>query len=115
MTQALVYPRRFCLDANLSHRAAEALSTVGLPFGHVSQHFPHPTIPGRCAASDETLIEWAGETETVLMTADRDFEGVWVRQGTMKRYGVEVIVFGFMPERRPVYLKIGKKASRKAR
>jgi hypothetical protein len=97
MTRVPVYPRSFCLDANLSFRAADALKAVGLPFVHVSEHFPHKSIPGRCGASDETLIEWAGKTETVLVTADDDFQGIWLRQGTMSQFGTEVIVFDFMP------------------
>ena len=96
MTQSVVSPRKFCLDANLSWRAADALKAVDLPFTHISEHFPHK-IHGRCSAHDETIIEWAAKSGTVLVTADEDFQGAWVRQGTMKKFGTEVVVFDFEP------------------
>jgi hypothetical protein len=68
---------------------------VELPFSHVSTVFPQPTgtIPGRCRTPDEDIAKWCGQTSTVLVTIDKDFQTRWVRSGLLAAHGVEVIVF----------------------
>lgn len=83
------------LDANLSYRVAEALRLVGHSVRHVSEvpSLGKGAVKGQQPAEDEDIAKWCGQTETVLVTIDSDFQTRWVRSGALKRAGVEVIVF----------------------
>lgn len=57
---------RLLLDANLSPRVLAALSANGHKARHVGD-------VGLLTATDETILEWAGEHGYVVITADSDF------------------------------------------
>lgn len=86
---------RFCLDANISYKVAQALATVELPFTHVALEPSLGTgrVRGQQPASDKDIAEFCAKTEHVLVTIDSDFRGSWERSGVLARAGVEVIVF----------------------
>jgi len=85
----------FVLDAQISYRVADALALVGLPFLHVSKvpGFGDPAVRGRAPVEDADIAKWCGVTGRILVTADGDFKGRWVRSGLLARHGAEVIVF----------------------
>ncbi|WP_419848714.1 DUF5615 family PIN-like protein [Candidatus Poriferisocius sp.] len=57
---------RFLIDANLSPQVAQALRVAGHEAQHVSQL-------DMLTASDETILKWAAEHDSTLITADSDF------------------------------------------
>lgn len=92
---AASYPRRFCLDANLSYKVAQALTIVELPFVHVAEALPTPpgTPRGRQPRPDSDVAKWCGQTSHVLVTIDTDFHTRWIKTGLLAAHGVEVVVF----------------------
>lgn len=86
---------RFCLDANLSVKVAQALRTVDHDVQHVSEiaALGVGRVRGQQPAEDPDIADYCARTETVLVTIDSDFRGRWVKSGTLSRAGVEVIVF----------------------
>lgn len=95
ISQSTNSSRRFCLDANLSYKTAEALALVEEPVIHVVKALPQfaGPVPGNCSAPDEKIAEWCGATSHVLVTIDTDFIGRWIHSRLLATYGVEVIVF----------------------
>lgn len=90
--------RRYCLDANLSYRLAEALSLVGWPVEHVSSVPGLGTdglAPGRCDAEDPEIGRWCRDTNTVLVTFDDDFKVRRARAWSLTDGGAEVILFEY--------------------
>lgn len=57
---------RLLLDANLSPRLADSLSTAGYTVTHVARL-------GLANATDATIFDYAGSEDLVVVTADSDF------------------------------------------
>jgi len=87
---------RFCLDANLSYRAADAVDSSIAEVIHISRVAELSVDElGRSDASDENIARWCAENEVVLVTCDDDFRGRTARTSALTKYGVEVIVFAY--------------------
>lgn len=85
---------RFCLDANLSFRVAEAIDPNVADVIHVSRVAAlASTARGRSDASDEDVACWCAANERVLVTCDDDFRGRRARTAGLTELGLEVIVF----------------------
>ena len=85
---------RFCLDANLSFRVAEAIDPNVADVIHVSRVAAlAATARGRSDASDEDVARWCAAHERVLVTCDDDFRGRSARTAGLTELGLEVIVF----------------------
>lgn len=90
--------RRYCLDANISYRVADALSLVTWPVTHVSlveELGSDDFLPGRSDATDADIGRWCGETRTVLITLDDDFNARRARAWTMADEGAEVVLLEY--------------------
>ena len=84
---------RFCLDANLSFRVAEAIDPSIADVIHVSRIAAlASTARGRSDASDEDVARWCAANERVLVTCDDDFRGRNARTTGLTETGLEVIV-----------------------
>lgn len=70
---------------------------MGYPIIHIAEQFPDPK-PGNSRAEDPEISAWVGKAGYVLVTQDADFRARWVRAGTLRQDGVEVIVFERMVE-----------------
>ena len=72
-----------------------ALATVEEPVTHVIELCPEYTTstPGQNRAPDDLIAERCSNGGLVLVTADSDFRGRWLRSGVLGNHGVEVIVF----------------------
>lgn len=85
---------RFCLDANLSFRVAEASDPNVADVIHVSRVAALASAArGRSDASDEDVARWCVASERVLVTCDDDFRGRSARTAELTELGLEVIVF----------------------
>ena len=85
---------RFCLDANLSFRVAEAIDPNVADVIHVSRITALASAArGRSDASDEDVARWCATHERVLVTCDDDFRGRTARTAGLTELGLEVIVF----------------------
>ena len=49
--------------------------------------------PGQTKIPDADIAKWCAANQNVLVTADQDFKGRWMRSGLLGTHGVEVIVF----------------------
>ena len=90
--------RRYCLDANISYRVAEALSLVTWPVTHVSlveELGSDDLLLGRSDATDADIGRWCRETRTVLITLDDDFKARRARAWTIAGEGAEVVLFEY--------------------
>ena len=87
---------RFCLDANLSYRAAAAVDPSIADVIHISRvtELSVDAI-GRSDAPDEHVARWCAAKNLVLVTCDDDFRGRTSRTSELTRCGVEVIVFTY--------------------
>lgn len=67
----------------------------GYPITHVVHALPSGATarPGQNRTPDEDIGQWCAQNEYVLVTADEDFRGHWVRGDLFTRHGVEVIAF----------------------
>ena len=64
------------------------------PVRHVHEAVPAPTgVKGQTEAEDPDIASWCASHRYVLVTADSDFKGRWLRSGLLGERGVEVIVF----------------------
>lgn len=85
---------RFCLDANLSFRVAEAIDPSVADVIHVSRVAELTSASrGRSDAPDEDVARWCAANERVLVTCDDDFRGRRARSAGLAELGLEVIVF----------------------
>ncbi|MDE0162660.1 MAG: DUF5615 family PIN-like protein [Acidimicrobiaceae bacterium] len=85
---------RFCLDANLSFRVAEAIDPNVADVIHVSRVAAlASSARGRSDASDEDVARWCAANERVLVTCDDDFRGRRARTSGLTELGLEVIMF----------------------
>lgn len=89
---------RYCLDASLSYRLAEALVLVSWPVTHVSlvPGLVSEGLPsGQCDATDPEIGRWCRDTGTVLVTLDDDFSAKRARAWSLTEGGAEVILFEY--------------------
>ncbi len=85
---------RFCLDANLSFRVAEAIDPNVADVIHVSRVAALAAVArGQSDAPDEDVARWCAANERVLVTCDDDFRGRTARTAGLTELGLEVIVF----------------------
>ena len=83
---------RFCLDANISPRAAAGLDNVI----HVSDvDRLSRTHGGHSNADDYDIAVWCAESGHVLVTCDNDFRSRRQRTRAIELTGVEVVVFTY--------------------
>ena len=83
---------RFCLDANISPRAAAGFDNVI----HVSQvEALSRTDSGHSNAHDYDIAVWRAENDYVLVTCDDDFRSRGQRTQSIQQTGVEVVVLTF--------------------
>ncbi|WP_419838677.1 DUF5615 family PIN-like protein [Candidatus Poriferisodalis sp.] len=94
MRSSLDTPRdiRFCLDANISPRAAAGIDNVI----HVSEvDALSRTHGGHSNADDYDIAVWCAENSYVLVTCDNDFRSRRQRTQFIQQVGVEVIIFTY--------------------
>ncbi len=83
---------RFCLDANISPRAAAGIDNVI----HVSEvDALSRTHGGHSDAHDYDIAAWCAENDYVLVTCDSDFRTRQQRAQAIQEAGVEVVVFTY--------------------
>ena len=83
---------RFCLDANISPRAAAGIDNVI----HVSEvEALSRTHGGHSNAHDYDIALWCAENGYVLVTCDSDFRSRRQRTQSIQEAGVEVVVFTY--------------------
>ncbi len=83
---------RFCLDANISPRAAAGIDNVI----HVSEvDALSRTHGGHSDAHDYDIAVWCAENGYVLVTCDSDFRTRRQRAQAIQEAGVEVVVFSY--------------------
>ncbi len=82
----------FCLDANISPRAAVGIDSLI----HVSAvDALSRTRSGHSNADDYDIAAWCAENEYVLVTCDSDFRSRQQRAQSIQAVGVEVVVFAY--------------------
>lgn len=83
---------RFCLDANISPRAAADINNVI----HVSEvDALSRTHGGHSNADDYDIAVWCAKNSYVLVTCDSDFRSRRQRAQSIQQAGVEVVVFTY--------------------
>ena len=83
---------RFCLDANISPRAAAGIDNVI----HVSEvDALSRTHGGHSNADDYDIAVWCADNGYVLVTCDSDFRSRRQRAQSIQQAGVEVVVFTY--------------------